>query len=225
MSSESSPSVNAIPSIVIYDPSLGVPRYATGSALTNSTPQDVKIVDANGSQVTFVDLDIRNLTSTDVVTVTGGAGQTADVKVTLDSETVTVNAHAVTNAGTFAVQSTNDSLIGPGDPVIDSYTSDDITGAANTANQVLISSASNKQIWVYGIQFTLGTAAGTVSFQDEDDAAITSVMAMALNSGLGIPPSGNFAMPLWKLGTDKDLEVDTVTCSIAGSIQYAIVSV
>jgi len=54
--------------------------------------------------ITATDLDIRNLTSTDVVTVTGGAGQTADVKITLDSEAVTVNAHAVTNAGTFVVQ-------------------------------------------------------------------------------------------------------------------------
>lgn len=82
----------------------------------------------NDVVVSATDLDIRNLTSTDVVTVTGGAGQTADVKITLDSESVAVtNAGittiagavagtemqvdvltmptvAVTNAGTFAVQ-------------------------------------------------------------------------------------------------------------------------
>jgi hypothetical protein len=40
--------------------------------------------------VSATDLDIRDLTSTDVVTVTGGAGQTADVKVTLDGESVPV---------------------------------------------------------------------------------------------------------------------------------------
>ena len=40
--------------------------------------------------VTATDLDIRNLMATDVVTVTGGAGQTADVKITLDSEPVAV---------------------------------------------------------------------------------------------------------------------------------------
>lgn len=37
-------------------------------------------------------LDIRDLTATDVVTVTGGIGQTDDIKVTLDSETVVLGA-------------------------------------------------------------------------------------------------------------------------------------
>lgn len=41
--------------------------------------------------VTATNLDVRDLTSTDVVTVTGGVGQAADVKVTLDSEAVAVN--------------------------------------------------------------------------------------------------------------------------------------
>lgn len=41
--------------------------------------------------VSAVDLDIRDLTSSDVVTVTGGILQAADVKVTLDGETVTVH--------------------------------------------------------------------------------------------------------------------------------------
>ena len=49
------------------------------------------ISDAGGSlTVDASNLDIRDLTSTDVVTVTGGAGQTADVKITLDSEVVPV---------------------------------------------------------------------------------------------------------------------------------------
>jgi hypothetical protein len=50
-------------------------------------------VDDNGGSLTVdaTNLDIRDLTSTDVVTVTGGAGQTADVKVTLDGEAVTLN--------------------------------------------------------------------------------------------------------------------------------------
>lgn len=119
----------------------------------------------------------------------------------------------------------NDSLVGPGDPTIDSITHAAISTAADTANQVLVSSAPSKQIWVYGINFTVGTADGTVSFQDEDDTAITGVMPFAQNGGMVVAPSGNFAMPLWKLGTDKDLEVDTVTCEIEGSITYAIVSV
>lgn len=108
-------------------------------------------------------------------------------------------------------------------PNIDSYAHASINLAAG-ANQVLVSSAASKQIWVYGIGFTVN-AAGTVSFQDEDDTAITGVMNIAASSGFGIPPSGNFAMPIWKLGTDKDLEVDVVTSELDGWIDYAIVSV
>ena len=38
-------------------------------------------------------------------------------------------------------------------------------------------------------------------------------------------PSGNFAMPIWKLATNKDLEVDIVTSELDGWLAYAIVSV
>jgi hypothetical protein len=88
--------------------------------------QPVSIASMPTTTVTATDFDIRALTSTDVVTVTGGAGQTADVKITLDSESVAVTgafyqatqpvslasvpSHAVTNAGTFAVQVDGDAL-------------------------------------------------------------------------------------------------------------------
>jgi hypothetical protein len=134
-------------------------------------------------------------------------------------------ANSGVDIGDVDVTSVPSSIQGPGNPTIDSYTSASISTAANTANQVLVSSSASKQIWVYGINFTVGTGDGTVSFQDEDDTAITGVMPFASNGGMVVAPSGNFAMPLWKLGTNKDLEVDTVTCDIEGSIQYAIVSV
>src|SRR3990167_6017154 len=51
LSSEGSPSVNHVPPIVIYDPVLAVARYATGTVLTNSTPQHVALVDADGTQI------------------------------------------------------------------------------------------------------------------------------------------------------------------------------
>jgi hypothetical protein len=44
----------------------------------------------NDVVVSATNLDVRDLTATDVVTVTGGAGQTADVKITLDGESVPV---------------------------------------------------------------------------------------------------------------------------------------
>lgn len=117
----------------------------------------------------------------------------------------------------------NTAIIGDGDPTIDSYTQFAINLNAG-ANQVLVSSAASKQIWVYGVGFTLSVA-GTVSFQDESDTAITGIMDFAANSGMSVAPSGNFAMPIWKLATDKDLEVDVVTAAIDGWINYAIVSV
>ena len=115
------------------------------------------------------------------------------------------------------------SLNGPGDPTIDSYTQFAIN-LTTGADQVLVSSAANKQIWVYGVTFTLSVA-GTVSFQDEDNLAITGIMDFAANSGLALPPSGNFSMPIWKLATNKDLETDIVSANVDGWLDYAIVSV
>lgn len=116
-------------------------------------------------------------------------------------------------------------LIGPGQPgtAVDSYTHAAFNLAAG-ANQVLVSSAPSKQIWVYGIGFSVNVA-GTVSFQDEDDTAITGVMQIGATGGMVVAPSGNFSMPIWKLGTDKDLEVDVVTSELDGWIDYAIISV
>lgn len=117
----------------------------------------------------------------------------------------------------------NTSIDGPGKPTIDSYQQIAINLNAG-ADQLLVSSAASKQIWVYAITYTCSVA-GTVSFQDEDDTAITGIMDHAANSGLVSPPSGNFAMPVWKLATNKDLEVDVVSASIDGWLSYAIVSV
>jgi hypothetical protein len=107
-------------------------------------------------------------------------------------------------------------------PTVDSYTHASINLSAG-ANQPLVSSSASHQIWVYGFGFVVSVA-GTVSFQDEDDLAISGVMPFAANSGMAVPPSGNFAMPVWKLATDKDLEVDLVTCAITGWIDWALVN-
>jgi len=183
------------------------------------------------------------------------AGQLADGhNVTIDNSTGAAavniqdggNSITVDNGGTFATQATlqagtaeigklaagvaaigsitNGALIGPADPSIDSYANIAINLAA-AANQVLVSSAADKQIWVYGVGFTVNTAATTVSFQDEDDVAITGIMQFAQYGGLNSPPAGNFSMPMWKLATNKDLEVDVVTGELDGWLAYAIVSV
>lgn len=56
--------------------------------VTNAGTFAVQVTSAPSTTITATDLDIRDLTSTDVVTVTGGVGQTSDVKITLDSEAV-----------------------------------------------------------------------------------------------------------------------------------------
>ncbi len=172
------------------------------------------------------DVTVDNISTNEVFVRGGGtAGSPTDGEVVViqgiaGADAVAISG-AVTTTGTVAL--TNDSVIGDGDPTIDSITQFAINLNAG-ANQVLVSSAANKQIWVYAVAYTCSVA-GTVSFQDELDTAITGIMDHAANSGLAVGPSGNFSMPLWKLATDKDLEVDVVTAAIDGFITYAIVSV
>jgi len=117
------------------------------------------------------------------------------------------------------------SVIGPAVPTIDSYTSDDVNLAANTANQSVISApGADKQIWVYGLIGTVDVA-GSISIQDEDNVAHSGIMPVGITGGFVMNPSGNFSMPWIKVATNKALEIDTVTCTFDGIIVYAIVSV
>lgn len=120
---------------------------------------------------------------------------------------------------------TDQALRGPGLPVIDSYQQVAIN-LTTGADQVLVASAANKQIWVYGYAFTCGDAAGqTVSLQDEDNVALTGIMEFAQYGGIAVSPSGNFSMPVFKLGTDKDLEIDITGGDVDGWLTYSLVSV
>lgn len=113
---------------------------------------------------------------------------------------------------------------GGSQPSVDSYTALAINLNAG-ANQNLVSApGANKQIWVYGLVFGVNVA-GTVSFQDEDDAALTGIMQFGVTGGMTCPPSGNFAQPLFKVATNKALEVDVVTSELDGVLTYGVVSV
>jgi len=115
---------------------------------------------------------------------------------------------------------------GPADPTVDSYTSVAISAAANTANQVILAApGAGKQIWGYHITGSADTGDGSIAFQDEDDTAITGVMAVANKGGFVMGPSGNFSMPLFKVATNKALEIDTVTCGFKGIITYGVIIV
>lgn len=117
--------------------------------------------------------------------------------------------------------------VGPGDDfTVDSYTHVVISAAADTANQQLVAApGANHQIWVYGFGGTADTGDGSIALQDEDDTAITGVMEVAQMGGFAVACSGNFAMPIWKLASNKALEIDTVTCGFKGWLDYAIVDV
>jgi len=118
----------------------------------------------------------------------------------------------------------NGAINGPAEPTIDSITQAAISSVTGANQQLIAAPGANKQIWVYGVNFSMSTA-GTVAFQDEDDTAISGAMGIADTGGMAVAPSGNFAMPLWKVATNKALEVDVVTGTINGSITYGIVSV
>jgi len=99
--------------------------------------------------------------------------------------------------------------------------------AATTANQVVVAApGAGKQIWVYGLSVAMA-AAGSVSFQDEDDTAITGVIPLATGVPVCISPSGNLEMPIFKVATNKALECDVLGTSATadGLITYAIVKI
>lgn len=208
-------------SVPVILPSATITTLTPPAAITGfatSAKQDTIISHVDG---------LEALATTIAGAVSGTEMQT-DIVGALPAGTNTIGklaANSGVDIGDVDVTSVPRSLMGPAQPgtAIDSYTHAAINLAA-AADQVLVSSAANKQIWVYGISFVVNVA-GTVSFQDEDNTAITGVMPFAANSGMAIAPSGNFSMPIWKLGTDKDLEVDVVTSEIDGWIDYAIVSV
>jgi hypothetical protein len=127
---------------------------------------------------------------------------------------------------TVLLQNIIDAISGPGEASIDSYSSVAIAADADTANQTLVAApGANKQIWVYGWQGAAGTGNGSIAFQDEDDAALSGAIPVVQNVFIGSYPTGNFSQPLFKVATNKALEIDTATASFAGILQYAVVSV
>ena len=140
-----------------------------------------------------------------------------------DSATLVSNASGLP-VNVVAGTAVGAAINGPGAPTIDSYTHAAFNLAAGADQSLVSAPGASKQIWVYGIGFSVNVA-GTVSFQDEDNTAITGIMQIGATGGMVVSPSGNFSMPIWKIATNKALEVDVVTSELDGWIDYAIVSV
>lgn len=143
-----------------------------GSAVTQPISGSVSVTGtANVSVTNFpavqpvsaTDLDIRNLTATDVVTVTGGVGQTADVKVTLDGEQVSVSNFpaplSVSGAGAAAsalrVQLSDESL-----------SALENINVTISNNEVEIKNDANNPIPISAASLPLPTGAATDAKQD-----------------------------------------------------------
>ena len=156
-----------------------------------------------------------------VVDAVGGTGtdSTAVQRVTLATDiALPTGTNSIGKIG-------NGAVIGAADPTIDSYTNIALNLSAGANQQLVAAPGASKQIWVYGVGFSVDTAATSVSFQDEDDTAVSGIMLFAQYGGMAFSPSGNFAMPLWKIATNKALEVDLVTGGFDGTLAYAIASV
>lgn len=94
-----------------------------------------------------------------------------------------------------------------------------ITGA----NQVIVSApGAGKQIWVVGYHLTV-SASGTVAWEDSGGTSFTG--PMPITTGIVLTPNGDKPVPLYKCATNTALQVDVVTATIYGNVQYIIVSV
>ncbi|MCP3683924.1 MAG: hypothetical protein GY861_14670 [bacterium] len=132
----------------------------------------------------------------------------------------------ITACNTGAVVLTNDSIVGPGDPVIESSLTAVINFGIAVDNEIVAAPGADKQIWVYGYSFSCGTADGTsVLFEDEDNTALSGVMLFAQYGGMSVSPSGNFSQPIIKVATNKALDMNIGGGEVDGTLTYSIVDV
>jgi len=196
----------------------------TETASINASNQ-LEVAVGNTVTVSATDLDIRDLTSSDVVTVTGGAGQAADVKVTLDGEAV------VLGAGTNAIgKLAANSGVDIGDVTINNtaaspvYTESVIENATLVKKTVDFSASQTAQaIWTpaSGKKFVIcdivvsASAAGVITIFDNTDDTTNRIckLNLAANGGAVI----NYRKPIVSAAVDNVLKYTTGT-GIAGSI-------
>lgn len=223
--------VNIIPSQIGITAAAGAvaantPRVTLGSddpavALLGTIDSDTNTIQTD---TTSIDGKITACDTGAVVVASGAITETNSAAILADTAAIdTATAANVVN--TANIEASLSGVAGALLPTaFDSYVHIAINVAAGATDTVLVSSAANKQIWVYGYEFSTDIA-GTISIQDEDNTAVTGIMTFGIGGGAVVSPSGNLNMPIWKLATDKDLEVDTVTCTLDGWLVYAIVDV
>jgi len=166
--------------------------------------------------------------------IAGGATQTNDLKVTLDTEAVVLGtgsaaigklaANSGVDIGDVDVASLPGSVDGPGAPTIDSYSSAVVDCATGATTSIIATPGASKQLWIFGLMGTADTVDTTIVLKSATTAK-TGTMPMAYNGGFVLPPSGNFAQPWLKCATNEAFQITTVTGTFDGVVTYAIVSV
>lgn len=198
-------------------------KIDTLAGAVSGAEMQVDIVTIPTVTVQATNLDIRDLTSVDVVTVTGGVGQTADVKVTLDSESVQLAA-STNNIGDVdvltlpAIPAGNNNIgdvdvasIAAGTNYIgkvrltDGTTDADIRDlASSNALNVAIVDGSGDQVTSFG--------GGTEYTEGDVDASITgTAMLMEVSGNTLQPVQGSVADGLLvNLGSNNDVTISGV---------------
>jgi len=158
----------------------GNSSLSTIAGAISGTEMQVDVVTMPTTTVQATNLDIRDLTSSDVVTVTGGVGQVSDVKVTLDSEAVVLG----TGSAAIGKLLPSDIDVTTNTNHADKY----YTNAGAVTDGIIWSPAAGKR-WHITTLYVNVSAAATVTI--EDDLAGGDVVRwkgeIAANSGVVIP--------------------------------------
>lgn len=175
----------------------------TGSGSSIPDFSDIEVTVAPTITVMATDLDIRDLTSTDVVTVTGGAGQTADVKISLDSEKVAISG---IDAGTNFIGRTG----AAGFKILQTFTRpNDIT--AYTAGDAITNSTSSPAIMSQDLAVYGATAARFLAITNA--RVVSSVKGSGLSCNIWIFPATFSAT-----NDNSELSIDDTTAALGGIV-------
>lgn len=204
----------------------------TETANVNASNQLEVEVKNTSLTVSATDLDIRDLTATDVVTVTGGVGQTADVKITLDSEAVSLNALP---AGSNNIGDVDVASIAAGDNNIgnvDVVTLPAIPAGTNIIGKVGIDQTTPGT--TNGVQVNAALPAGNNNIGDVDIASAlpagTNVIGAVKNDGVNYTPiykQANYSAAqtdaiVWDPAVGKKVVITDIILSAEGACNIFI---
>lgn len=189
-------------------------RNPNGQATMANSEPVVIASDQSALPISATNLDIRDLTASDVVTVTGGVGQTADVKVTLDGESV-----PVTGAFYQATQPVSGTVTASAQPGVDIGDVTVNNGAG--ANAVNIQDGGNS-ITVDGTVAISGSVPVTGTFyQATQPVSIATAVPVTDNAG-SLTVDAPVGTPVFVRLSDGAAPITTLPVSLASVPSHAV---